>query len=398
MVQTTAHHTGVLRHTETLYSSFVLLPVSGYASSVEQWDCFLFIVEAIARILARLLPRLHHALYLPRLRRSPTRSMDWQKDPWPLHQQSRNIDSLDTVWIPSPDSFERNNTLYGGHIEAIAYPDVHQRHGQESRRPGRNFVRVPDAHSGSRPQGRNFVRLFRALRRNFKERVTHISGSRETPQVSLSEWRAFGAHSRPTVNGIIVHNTFTPSPTPYLDVEEVFASLRSPSAAPFPWECQINPFLAYTVCGPAPVYWNIRSGALAILQGGPINVTIPLTAADVAQPATYPLLTHMYVSGLALSDSRFPWKFMVANPNGIRVRDVFAAILDNFQQLVFLTEYEKWGAERQRRAQLEWALRGGAKTQDGLRRMDYLCGQLFFRGLAPNPDRTGWVLFVGGEW
>ncbi|KAJ7467705.1 hypothetical protein FB451DRAFT_1137464 [Mycena latifolia] len=354
--------------------------------------------------------------------------MDFQKDPWPPYKPPRNIDSLDTLWLPSLDSFKRDGALYGDSRRDIVYPATHHTNGPDSGSPGRNFSRV-----------------FRALRRlisrstedkHREEGFIQIQRGKEIPQVQLSEWRAFAAYSRPTINGVNVHNTFTPSPTPYrnidmneLDIDEVFASLRSPDGGihpelwipgiqhpslpppptgwplphpgeplAFPWECQLNPFLQHALCGPAPVYWNIRSGELAILYGGPLNVTIPLSPADLAQPATRPLLTHMYVSGLALSDVRFPWKFMVVNPAGIRVRDVFRAIMDNFQQLVFPAEWEKWGPARQQRAKLEWTMRGAEETQDGLRRIDYLCGQLFFRGLAPNPDRTGWVLFIGSEW
>ncbi|KAJ7136936.1 hypothetical protein C8R44DRAFT_364042 [Mycena epipterygia] len=356
-----------------------------------------------------------------------------QNTPWSTYVPPRNIDNLHTPWVPSPDSFDRDSALDGEDAHATLHPTTRQRF-----------------ESGANPPGRNIFSLCRALRR-FMSRPTE--GTKEdyedpglyTPKckeipIPLSEWQAFAAYSRPTVNGVDVHNTFTPSPTPYrnidlddldeVDVHEVFASLRSPGGGihpelwvrglqhpslppspaanwplpqpgeplTFPWECQINPFLAHTVCGPAPVYWNIRTGGLSILRGGPLDISIPLSAVDLAQPATHPLLTHMYVSGLALTDARFPWKFMIINPAGIRVRDVFRAILDNFQHYVFRAEYEAWPAARQQRAELEWALRGGQETQDGLRRVDYLCGQLYFRGLAPNPDRTGWVLFVGGEW
>ncbi|KAJ7189460.1 hypothetical protein GGX14DRAFT_383227 [Mycena pura] len=256
-----------------------------------------------------------------------------------------------------------------------------------------------------------------------------------TKQLPLSEWRAFGAYSRPTVNGVDVHNTFTPSPTPYreldpdeVDVEEVFRSLRSPSGAthperwvrgikhpalpqnpnwhvpgpneplPFPWECQLNPFLQASVTGPAPVYWNILKSRGMVLFGGPLDVSIPLAPQDLAQPATFPLVTHMYISGLGLAAARFPWKFCVVNAAGVRVRDVFDAILINFFELVFPAEVAQWAPERLARAKLEFQLRGGDVATDGLRRMDCLGGQLYFRGLAPNPDRTGWLLFVGPEW
>jgi hypothetical protein len=149
------------------------------------------------------------------------------------------------------------------------------------------------------------------------------------------------------------------------------------------------------------VYWNISWGTSShtSLYGGSNGVSIPLSAAALAEPATFPLLTHMYISAVACTDAGFPWKFMVMNPAGILVRDVYNAITDNFRRHVFLAEYENWSSERQQRATLEWRLRWGQQEpQDGLRRMDYLGGQLFFRGLEYNPDRTGWILYMGSKW
>jgi hypothetical protein len=408
--------------------------------------------------------------------------MEVYKEPWDLYESPRRVQSLHTPWIPSPGLLQRDRPRCGGHVHDIVHPSQ-QLQSQDSVLSGRNILcgfralrrfmgecfllcsirkgrrsclALPARDSNAERKHGDEGTVYHSQRpESFHFPVSHTSQSqcKEIPQVSLAEWRAFAEHSRPIVNGVGVHNTFSerpapirifsnaffltaPSPTPYrnidldeLDLEELFQSLRSPGGhthpelwipgirhpslppppigwplprpgepLPFPWECQVNPFLQHAVCGPAPVYWNIRAGDLAILYGGPMNVTIPLTPADLAQPATCPLLTHMYVSGLALADARFPWKFMVVNPAGIRVRDVFTAILENFQHFVFRTEYEQWSVARQRHAELEWVMRGGPEMQDGLRRIDYLGGQLCFRGIAPNPDRTGWVLFVGAEW
>ncbi|KAJ6493762.1 hypothetical protein DFH09DRAFT_1451111 [Mycena vulgaris] len=177
------------------------------------------------------------------------------------------------------------------------------------------------------------------------------------------------------LNGVSVHNTFTPSPTPYrnidldeVDLDEVVALPVPGEPLTFPWDCQINTFLEHATCAPARVYWNIRTGWLAILYGGPLNITIPLSAADLLRPATRPLLSHMYVSAVALADARFPWKFMIGNPKGIRVRDVFGAIMDNFRQFVGRAEFHEWSLERQQRASLEWRLR--EKGNEGMRRID----------------------------
>ncbi|KAJ7785115.1 hypothetical protein DFH07DRAFT_873003 [Mycena maculata] len=357
--------------------------------------------------------------------------MDLQRHPWPLCEPPRNIDNLDTPWRSSPNSSlgrEPEGGVYYGDDDAYLAAGTRSRYDSGFKRPERGMARILRA----------LRRLMVRRRENEKieERLFEAPTYNKVIHVPLSDWREFGEYSRPTVNGVHVHNTFTPSPTPYrhidpadVDIEEVFASLQSPggdihpelwipgiqhpSLPPppkgwplprpgeplaFPWECTLNPFLEHAVCGPAPVSWNIRAGPRAILYGGPLAAAIPLSPADLAQPATRPLLTHMFVSGLALADARFPWKFMVVNAAGIRVRDVFSAITDNFAHHVFRAEYERWTPARQRHAELEWELRGGPATQDGLRRIDYLCGHLYFRGLAPNPDRTGWVLFVGAEW
>ncbi|KAJ6578454.1 hypothetical protein B0H19DRAFT_579221 [Mycena capillaripes] len=359
--------------------------------------------------------------------------MDPYKNPWPEYTPPRNIVNFDSPWVPSPDLVKHNAAVFGAKHNLVELCPATP-HGPQSMAAGRNI-------------GRLFRQLCRsklqpsepAVENNWAQ--TPFSNTSRVPfsviitHVPQSEWRAFAAYSRPTINGVDVHNTFTPSPTPYrtidledeVDLQEVFNSLRSPSGEihperwirglqhpslpppptawwtlpspgeplAFPWECELNPFLKPAVSGPAPVYWNIRAGTLAIFYGGPNDVTIQLSAPDLAQPATHPLVTHMYISAVACMDAGFPWKFMVVNPAGIRVRDVFNAINDNFQHFVSISEHEKWTFERQQRAELEYKLRKG---EHGLRRLDYLCGQLCFRGLEPNPDRTGWVFYVGSEW
>ncbi|KAJ7646285.1 hypothetical protein DFH06DRAFT_576659 [Mycena polygramma] len=352
-------------------------------------------------------------------------SMDLYKTPWPAYTPPRNIDNFISPWVPSPDSFRH----LSGPLRKLVDVSHRTPYQLASSTPTRNLARLIRGLCGlkSRPVERGVEN------RNPEKAMCEMKGAARIP---LSEWRAFAAYSRPTVNGVDVHNTFTPSPTPYriadiaVDPEEIFASLLSPcgrihpecwvrglqhpSLPPppselwslpgpgeplaFPWECELNYFLKPTVSGPAPVHWNIRSGTRTVAYGGPNNVTIPLSKPELAQPATHPLVTHMYISGVACTDG-FPWKFMVVNLNGIRVHDVFDAIHDNFQRFVHRAEYNNWSAQRQHRAELEYNLRGGPqKGDDGLRRLDYLCGQLFFRGLEPSADRTGWTLYVGSEW
>ncbi|KAJ7744200.1 hypothetical protein B0H16DRAFT_995771 [Mycena metata] len=355
--------------------------------------------------------------------------MDSQKNLWRAYAPPRNIAKLNSAWIPPADSAGLA-APFSARVHTI-YPATQAVYASKASLPARNLRR-----------------MFRGLRRFISREdeggveytedhaLYYPCKAAEAEESVLSDWHAFGIYSRPMVNRVEVHNTFTPSPTPYrvinldeVDPEEVFRSLLSPGGnvhpelwirglehpslpprptgwplptpgkpLPFPWECELNPFLVRTDCGPAPVYWNIRSSELAILYGGPIDVSVPLSGADLAQPATRPFVTHMYISGLALAESGFPWKFMIKNVNGTRVRDVFRAIMDNFQEHVSRAEFEGWTPERQRRVDLEWKMRGGQRAGDGVRRVDYLCGQLCFRGLSWNQDRTGWVLHAGPEW
>ncbi|KAJ7046140.1 hypothetical protein C8F04DRAFT_1024544 [Mycena alexandri] len=354
--------------------------------------------------------------------------MDPQENLWRAYAPPRDIITLSSPWIPPPDSAGLD-APFSGRVHKI-YPATQAVYASKTSFPVRNLRRI------LRGLRRFISREDERVEYAEDHAVYHPSKAAEVEKSTPSEWHAFGIYSRPIVNKVEVHNTFTPSPTPYrvvnldqVDPEDVFQSLLSPGGnvhpelwirglehpslpprptgwplpppgepLPFPWECELNPFLIRTDCGPAPVYWNIRSSELAILYGGPIDVSVPLSGADLSQPATRPFVTHMYISGLALAESGFPWKFMVVNPAGIRVRDVFRAIMDNFQQYVSRAEYESWTPARQQRAKLEWGMRGGDRTRDGLRRVDYLCGQLCFRGLSWNLDRTGWVLHAGPEW
>ncbi|KAJ6493440.1 hypothetical protein C8R45DRAFT_187581 [Mycena sanguinolenta] len=346
--------------------------------------------------------------------------MDPRTTTWPAYKWPRDIDNFNEPWVPSPDSFSWNVGL--PQVQVVA----HQPTPPGPERTKRNIFST--------------LRLFKARgAHDESKRSPAPSAAYDIPkseEIPVSKWRAFAAYSRPVVNGVHVHNTFTPSPTPYrtidlddVDPQEIFNGLCSPGGTehpelwvrglqhpslpprptewsiprpgeplPFPWECHLNRYLKRAVTGSAPLYWNLRAGNRAILYGGPNDVTIPLTVTDLAEPATHPLVTHMYISAVACTDAGFPWKFLIVNLNGIRVRDVVNAIVDNFHCFVFRSEYDNWGKARQRRAELEWSLRGGPSTDDGLRRLDYLCGQTCFRGLEYNPDRTGWILYMGSEW
>lgn len=168
---------------------------------------------------------------------------------------------------------------------------------------------------------------------------------------------------------------------------------------PFPWECQLNPFLEHKLFGVSALYWDLGQPHGGILYGE-AEATIPLSPADKAQPATWPFLTHMYINAVADDTApHFPWPFMVFNPRGIKCEDVFEAIFENFQQHVSQHEHDSWSALRQRQSGRAYHIRLASEDRegDGLRRIDYLGHRVMFRGLEPNPNRdgSGWVMFIG---
>ncbi|TFK23129.1 hypothetical protein FA15DRAFT_490702 [Coprinopsis marcescibilis] len=279
-------------------------------------------------------------------------------------------------------------------------------------------------------------------------------------RVQLNEWKEWGYYARPYVNGVQVYNT----PSPYLNqepilrgcppeyiqdsdmtIQEVFTSLadsdpdprpdrwklgiehpslpprpprwKTPDPTeplPFPWEVQLNPFLEHFLCGVPVMYWDVREDISACQHGieedPETAFSRPLLPADLAQPASWPFLTHMYINALADDISpKFKWPFMVINDQGIKVRDVINSIYDNFQQYVFEREFYSWTMTRRREATKTRILRcnpeehpfkamhGEIHPMDRMKRVDYLVGRTLFRGLAPNPDGTGWVLYLGQD-
>ncbi|KAG2023782.1 hypothetical protein CC2G_001397 [Coprinopsis cinerea AmutBmut pab1-1] len=183
---------------------------------------------------------------------------------------------------------------------------------------------------------------------------------------------------------------------------------------PFPWEVQLNPFLEHILYGVPRMYWDIRCDISACQHGIPNDTRCrPLLPADLSQPASYPFLTHLYINALADDISpKFQWPIMVSNPYGVKVRDVVSSIYENFQEYVFEKEFWGWGLTRRREASKArrercdpegvnaWGLELGVMPggrDDRMRRIDYLGGKTLFRGLAPNPDATGWVLYLGQD-
>jgi len=259
--------------------------------------------------------------------------------------------------------------------------------------------------------------------------------------ISPNLWKAYGYWARPTVNEVIVHNA-TPGPiTPSnVDPLTVFNNLVGPHGTPHPerwvphlqhpalpprpdlpgwqtphigsplafaWECALNPFLVHSSIGRAPVTFDVSLDPSSIVysETGP-DITLPLSEADRAQAATYPLVTIMEIRDVADdTPPQFPWPFKVMNERGITVQDVFQAISYNFSRLVHDWEFDSWDERRQVQAGTAYwnkVFRYQAINphrpihNNGVKRADYLGDRVMFRGLEPSPRMDGtWMLFVG---
>ena len=162
----------------------------------------------------------------------------------------------------------------------------------------------------------------------------------------MDEWKAWGYYACPRIDGLEVRNyrqsvhcqrfitlltqhcsyiASTTPPPPSLTLQEALALLRSPGGSvhpdhwipgfvhpslpprpsrwiepkpgeplPFPWECQLNPFLQHLPYGPPPLCWNLGKAPSAVMFGQ-TEAAIPLSTADKCQPATWPFVTHMYI-------------------------------------------------------------------------------------------------------
>lgn len=175
--------------------------------------------------------------------------------------------------------------------------------------------------------------------------------------------------------------------------------------------------------GTTPMRFDIRLGADTALVGEspptpedptPLLVLMQPSGPNGAQPATYPGLRQLHVSGIADDPvAKFPWPFTVTTSHEslpITVLDVMDAIYCNFQELMTQEEYESLDVERKHQVERAYHVRQAMKRQgqfllqdkgnvpiadDGIRRVDYLGDRCIFRGLEPAPDGNGFILFVG---
>ena len=93
---------------------------------------------------------------------------------------------------------------------------------------------------------------------------------------------------------------------------------------------------------------------------------------------------------------------MVINHRGVKCVDVFEVLYESFQRYVGVDEWERWSGTKKVQADEVYARRlrtegmqKGQGQQDLMKRVDYLGQQVMFRGLEPNPDGEGWMLFLG---
>ncbi|KAH9479932.1 hypothetical protein JR316_0008528 [Psilocybe cubensis] len=184
---------------------------------------------------------------------------------------------------------------------------------------------------------------------------------------------------------------------------------------PFPWEVQLNPLLQHFLWGPSPLTWRLFDDPLThrSVRFGRTPLPVFVSHQDLAQPATWPFLTHMYVNAVA-GDSAptFPWPFTIHNARGIRVGDVLGAVYEAFWVPVRREEKESWPMTRQdaamraleERCHICAPVKVGRDAQgnvmredfeDCMRRCDALGGVMWFRGIEPTINAGGWMITFG---
>ncbi|KZT07112.1 uncharacterized protein LAESUDRAFT_725481 [Laetiporus sulphureus 93-53] len=182
-----------------------------------------------------------------------------------------------------------------------------------------------------------------------------------------------------------------------------------------PSALQLNPFLQHRPFGRPPVLFDMRLFTADILLGElpreegderPLRADFEEWGPDGSQPATWPGVPSLYISALA-DDAfpKFPWPILVIphHPSlPVLVRHVFNALIANFEERVKEDEMEALSEERRglvtRAYYTRLETRVGGRLpgdEDGVRRIDYLGDQVYFRGLEPAPDGDGFMMFVG---
>lgn len=173
---------------------------------------------------------------------------------------------------------------------------------------------------------------------------------------------------------------------------------------PFPWEVQLNPLLQHYIWGPSPLSWCVYTNPHEQAYHGRATNDVPVNNADLAQPATYPFLTHMHFNAVAGDSApHFPWPFTVENERGIKVGDVLMEIWMAFNKEVSDDEFSSW--PRLRQSMAKWAFEKRCQVLslcdpehpflDEIRRCDSFGAIMFFRGIEPTVDGGGWTITFG---
>ncbi|PIL22994.1 hypothetical protein GSI_14301 [Ganoderma sinense ZZ0214-1] len=260
-------------------------------------------------------------------------------------------------------------------------------------------------------------------------------------EVHPAEWRAYGMWARPWLGhayGDVVVRNATPSDTPRElsppQVEEMIATLwEDERPHPERWIPHVQSAAGRTAAEPvpraqsaraAPLYFDLRLRADDVKLGEPEPEPIPyahLAPLDMplanddptfcegpngAQPATYPGVPRLRIAAVAGdAQAAFPWPVTVLPHHEalpVLVADVVHALVANFEERLAAPELDALSDTRRtmvfqaywRRMRLPVGGRTPPET-DGLRRVDYLGDAICFRGLEPNRDGDGFVLFLG---
>ncbi|CAL1698917.1 unnamed protein product [Somion occarium] len=311
------------------------------------------------------------------------------------------------------------------------------------------------ARKGSRLSPRYWMHKIRKLvidKRAYKRVEKDWPGLHGTKRVPLpSDWLEYGywarpafKHNRPNREIDFVANSTPPSriiELPKEDVEAMVVSLheedwtfnplnwipriehpmlpKRPDFWPTPHSSQsnltcrlpseliLNPLLEHRKFGRPPILFDIRRELETILIHGHEghgwnNTPLGENGCNSYQPATYPGVSTLTVNFLA-EDTRliFDWKFTVIphHPSlPVMVIDVLNAIKENFDQCLSGDEVETIVGERRHQMWHAFERRCRFFRQPrigGIKRMDYLGDQYYFRGLEPAPDNEGFVMFFG---
>lgn len=150
----------------------------------------------------------------------------------------------------------------------------------------------------------------------------------------------------------------------------------------------------------------IRLGELTPVQGDkqPVRLPFEIDYSNGAQPATYPGVSSLKITTIADDPLPIcPWPILVVSHHPslpVLVGDVLYAIIRNFSQ--HMTNQEYYSLSLDRRLQVHTAywnrvrvILGDWQDDDGVRRIDYLGDRHYFRGLEPDSNGEGFVIFFG---